>query len=321
MRNGETIAKRTDDKTNCIVSVYPHGTITDRGRLPAPASVAIRAMPKRSRSTITTLSKASAARLRRLLARIKGPEGWICFGLTLTVPGPPITINEWHQVWNAFRNRLYRMGNVALVWRIELQVRGQPHVHCICWIEKRCMADDIRICWLETLGLLGECVYTEPARPPSAEAVAEQGAPEAVPKTRIIGHRAFWPGADLHAVDIDGLCKSDHMGWWRYLAAHTSKSKQAQLGWKGRQWGVMKGDLLDLEEPVLIELPGKAADKVFRCLKRMTGCRFASSHGKQTWFVRPLTIRRLCDWATGNYRGMTLKAVSRKKKPRRKRRV
>lgn len=287
----------------CTAKIYPHGTLTDRG---TRMNTAQSPRPTRKRSTITTLSRASAARLRRLLAQVKGPDGWVCFGATLTVPGPPITSAEWNRLWRAYRQRLLRLGKLTLVWRIEMQERGQPHIHCVCWGESTVQTAQLRALWLDNLDLLGP--YEGPADMKGERTVTrtegkrtDKG--EFKPGWAKVTTRAIWPGAYKRAVKVDGLDKSDDMGWWRYLAAHASKSMQAQLGWQGRQWGVVNKGLLDLAKPLLIELPQKAMNKAIRCLRRLTRCRFASGHGKQTWFVRPETVERVCIWAKGEVLG------------------
>ena len=150
--------------------------------------------------------------------------------------------------------------------------------------------------WFENLGLLG--AYEGPAVTVGGHAkltLNEYG--ETGQETMRVRHRGLWPGACEHAVRIDEVGGESNIGWWRYLAAHASKSKQSQLGWKGRQWGVINAKHLDLSNPVLIELTRKAEVKVMRCLKRLIRCRFASSHGRQTWFVGTRTMKRLCAWA------------------------
>lgn len=271
-------------QSDCTLQIYPHGTVTDRGHLSTPSLSACHARARRAE--ITTLSRASAARLRKRLAQVKGPEGWVCFGATLTVPGPPITAAQWRRLWDAYRHRLLRPGEICLIWRIELQERGQPHIHCICWAKNGSW--DMRLQWLDNLGLLGPFEGDWDVRDENGLWKTERIS---------VQHRAFWKGAQEHAVKIALVGERDNMGWWRYLAAHASKSKQAQLGWKGRQWGVLNGKLLDRESPCTLTLSQRAMNKVVRCLRRLTGCRFASGHGNQTWFVHPRTMRRLFKWA------------------------
>lgn len=294
---------------SCAFDIYPNGTISDRGHLEQEETLTFPKHPRRKgkgkRSAITSFSKQSASRLRRLLAQTRGPEGWECFGLTLTVPGSIIiTETEWRRLWNAFRQKLLRFGGVTLIWRIELQTRTQPHVHCVCWGKNK--ASRIREYWLDTLDLLGP--YNGPARIKTGRTVTHsdgtlsefKAGGDSGPGWAIVPSRRLLPGADSRAVNVDGLDGKDKLGWWRYLAAHTSKAKQSQFGWKGRQWGKVNGQLLDLDEATSVELPRKSADKVYRCLRRLTNCHYASSHGRQTWFVHPSIVKRLCDWVTGN---------------------
>ncbi len=286
----------------CMVSIYPHGTITNRG-----ASVSLRTPPGRRRGAIKTFSRASAARLRRLLATTCGPDGWQCIGATLTVPGPEITAAEFRRVWRAFRLRLFRLKDIAFIWRVELQERGQPHLHLICWVKS--YTGRIFGCfhtgWLECLGLLG------PAEGPckkksSGYSVSDWGRCDWKPGWAKTDHRGLWPGALERAVRVKETIENNEWGWWRYLAAHASKAKQAQLGWQGRQWGVIGGQNLHKAPAEVLQMSRKAMDKIIRRLRRLTGCLYASGHGRQTWFDSPSASRRICQWAmslTGEFKG------------------
>jgi hypothetical protein len=288
-------AARRETRTVCAAHIYPHGTITDRGHMKKKASAVKRPKRKiRPRSAITTFSRASASRLRRLLIQVCGPEGWRCFGLTLTVPGPPITDEEWRKIWACFRHKMKRLGNLALVWRIELQKRGQPHIHCICWGKNG--QGRIREYWDDALALLG------PLEGPvniNYESTITCGADhgELRPGWASVTTRWMWPGAREHAVRVDSLYEKDPIGWWRYIASHASKAKQSQLGWKGRQWGVMNGGLIGRDKPVLVQLSERALVKASRYLQRLTKSRFVSSHGRQSWFANPVTVQRVFEWA------------------------
>jgi len=298
MNSKNAVTPTPRPETTCVVNVYPHGTITDRGPIKTPKwkwkTGTVRKVGG-LRSVISTFSHKSAARLRQLLAQIVCPAGWPCFGMTLTVPGPNITPEEWRRLWCAYYHILRRMGNVALVWRIELQTRGQPHIHCICWCKDGPYY--VREAWFYALAILGP--YEGPAVTAQGNAKLTQNeSGETVQETIRVHDRAFWKGAVQHAVRIDEIGDESNIGWWRYLAAHASKSKQSQLGWKGRQWGVFNARHLDLAKPVLIELTRKAEVLVMRYLKRLIRCRFASPHGKQTWFITPSTAKRLAEWAS-----------------------
>ena len=292
---------------DCTVNIHPNGTITDRGHLDLSKTLKFPKRPSRKakgrRSPITGFSKQSASRLRYELATTCGPEGWVCFGLTITVPGPIIDGPQWRRLWRAFLARARRLGGVAFIWRIEKQERGQPHIHCVCWAERRVKAERLKEIWLENLALLGPYRGDE-ATIDFEGATVRDGVTQAEFKPGWISVRSreFWPGAAEHAVQIDSLDEKDDMSWWRYLASHASKSKQAQLGWLGRQWAVFNKHLLAHSKPMVLELPRQAMNKVIRHLKRITNCHHASGHGKQTWFGRPETVKRLCEWACGNCR-------------------
>ena len=66
------------------VNIYPFGTITDRGNRPAFLILkkGRERLTSSRRSAITTFSRASAARLRRLLATTSGPDGATCYVLS-----------------------------------------------------------------------------------------------------------------------------------------------------------------------------------------------------------------------------------------------
>ena len=288
----------------CALHIHPNGTISDRGHLELPKVLKFPKKPRKTkgglRSAITAFSKASASRLRRLLAQTAGMAGGVCFGLTLTVPGPNIKDEEWRRLWRAFLARARRLNGVAFIWRIEKQERGQPHIHCVCWADSAVKAARLKELWLENLGLLGPCKGASNINSESTVIAGNVIQAEYKPGWASVASREFWPGACEHAVKTDWIEEKNDMCWWRYLASHASKSKQAQLGWKGRQWGVFNKHLLALSKPVVIKLKGIALTKIIRYLKRITHNRHASNHGRQTWFVHPDTAKRLGEWATGN---------------------
>ena len=109
----------------------------------------------------------------------------------------------------------------------------------MCWGESG--PHGIRELWLDTLGLLG------PAEGPAKvmrerEKISEDGEyGRSGFGWASVTHRKMWPGADRRAVEIHGRGAKNYISWWRYLASHTAKSKKEQLGWQGRQWGVVNG--------------------------------------------------------------------------------
>ena len=156
----------------CSAAVCRHGTITAR-RYPAQPPVAGFRRPKaiRKRSRIIKFSRKSAAGLRKLLVQACGPEGWVCFGATLTVPGPPISPEEWRRIWVAFRQRVRRYERLAIIWRIEMQEREQPHIHCVCW--GRTGPGRLRELWDDAMG---DCSAPAKVRPKSNTRARERAA-------------------------------------------------------------------------------------------------------------------------------------------------
>ena len=141
----------------------------------------------------------SAASRRSLIKwlitrEVPGVQSW---AVTLTVPvceGPDV----WRVKFNHFRVLSVQHRN-PFVWRVELQKRGVPHLHCIVY------ADDIgverlRHDWLSVWGLLDH------------------------------------PAAVRRAVDYRPI-SSD--AWFSYVVFHQFKHCEDQAGWQGRHWGVV----------------------------------------------------------------------------------
>lgn len=180
------------------------------------------------RGEINGFSWGSRKRLQEALLTTDFPEGWTRYGLCLTVPGQCENwMDDWLATLKRWRTRLSR-GNFlhSGVWRVELQQRGMPHIHAVMGTN---------------------------ATPWT------MGAFEAV---------CAWQDA-LSGWVVDGKPLSDSFRWditckfelitradsLRYLYQHTSKAKQAQLGYKGKQWGylarkwlVRRAETVDLGE-------------------------------------------------------------------------
>jgi len=192
------------------------------------------------RGVITEWSKSSRKRMREFMITHKAPDGWFNVGVTLTVPGPPLSVAETKQVWDIFRKSLTRF-EIGFVWRLEVQKRGSVHWHLMCitpYMYKVKFKDYeggllfnsfITEKWIAAVDSLGVCNY---------DCHIET-------KTKIItkqtGLRSTFSGAQLHMVD----CQLDKGtgSWMRYMQDHCSKTKQEQLpvGF-GRHWGVVGKD-------------------------------------------------------------------------------
>lgn len=170
--------------------------------------------PERESGDISTFSAASRRRLRETLA-MAGGRPW---GVTLTIPGDVLPADKVRSLWQEWSQHIYpRTTSNPLIWRIELQRRKQAHWHCVF--------------------LAPDCADTTESVV-SVQAVAQAW--------RRLVYRFFGPfserttyGFELHGVQVVDLTQATATGIVGYLCDHTSKHKQEQLGWIGRQWGVI----------------------------------------------------------------------------------
>ena len=171
------------------------------------------------------ISSASFRRLREFCITHDVPKV-DCWGITLTVPGIQLLdadifrkIHHKFVVWCNDRR-------VPLVWRVELQKRGQPHLHCVVFSPAFVVLKLFHMWykWLNSCDLVL-----------NAEIVDNVEIKELVEISR-----AFLRGS-CHAVELEKLDGDFRV--WRYLVSHMSKSKQEQSGWHGRNWGVVCREL------------------------------------------------------------------------------
>lgn len=187
--------------------------------------------PKRQGGDITKFSNKSRKRLREMLA-IARPKDRRAkpFGITLTIPGRILTPDEVRALWDVFQqNVLRREFPLPVIWRIELQKRKQAHWHCVVWASKSGKLPPVVV------------VYNLAAA-----------------WRRIVMHKfsADWSERTLHGfiehgVEVKSLDGASETGIVGYLADHTSKHKQEQLGWQGRQWGIVNRSKLTFETKTL----------------------------------------------------------------------
>ena len=271
------------------------------------------------RGEIVGWSKNSRRRLRNWLL-VNQPVGGVCIAATLTVPGVPISPDDWRKLMKLFTDRLNR-AKVGLVWRLELQKRKQPHLHCLAVpaplprIRRRRArgVEDVHLpsqnvgvwlkwTWLELIDTLPQSpgrVYIEGLGVIEVDAAS----------------RSSLVGAMDHAVDL-----SEDRGdrWYRYLCDHTTKSKQEQVHtWSGfRHWGIIyRPAFIEVVPSDSVRLHRRQFVAVYRQLRKLSrrrirdprcpfGSRRAASPrrncgGSAVWFgVSPALTLRLLDWAS-----------------------
>lgn len=231
--------------------------------------------PKRSRGDIKGFSSASRRRLRERLALASHVSGKTSMlGGCLTIPGdvlPPENVRKiWHDFVKAWK---YKTPDIPFVWRIELQTRKQPHWHVVVYapFERAKEAE-------ENLYRLWGKVISSNIDFGTLEIKTISGFGRYGVNTKCLD--------DSQAANIIG-----------YLADHTSKHKQDQLGWRGRQWGIVnKAYLRENARTVATISPDtqKRAARQYRRLqahlrkdKKYTGCKvMPSSKTSSTVFGR-----------------------------------
>jgi len=114
------------------------------------------------RGKIKGWSSFSRRRMRTFLIENKFPPGWLSFGITLTIPGYPLTYKESKRLFKLFNTYSQRLPfEFAAVQRMEIQQRGSIHWHLVAGGD--CMHlnvfqiyNIIRGCWFKSLKALGQ---------------------------------------------------------------------------------------------------------------------------------------------------------------------
>lgn len=220
------------------------------------------------------VSSASFRRFRSFCLRMVVPDKPIV-GVTLTVPGIDLmSSSDFKDLWHKM-SRWLAKHNIPVVWRVELQQRGMPHIHAIVFGSD----SDVLSVFGQWYKLLSDDVY-------SHEVV--DGVGDIVSLSR-----SFVRGAS-YAVQMERL--ADNHRAFRYLVTHTGKAKQSQLGFAGRNWGVVCRDAF---KPVASdEIPLSDFDyfQIIRWLRRLTRRRVNGLRGCSSWICNPDTVRRMLDF-------------------------
>lgn len=293
------------------ISLYPSGLAVNKPLAPTKPS------NKRGvRGDITGWSAASRRRLREWLLCHKPSKNQEAIGITLTIPGPPVSITLAKKCFDDFSKHYCAHNQIGMVWRLEIQKRGSYHWHALASVpcaSKRESAPKHRfaplaLAWLACLDKLGPCDHITDTC------------------TQLNCLRSDLFGALQHAVDIQ--MDGDNGAWLRYLQDHASKCKQEQIPENvGRQWGVVGRRFFDASEcEQFLRFPDDASFYRFlRAFQRLctpvlnhrvardrASGKFASrpfggkslgwrvrrgGRGRSVWFSRPETVKALFLWA------------------------
>lgn len=139
------------------------------------------------RGEIKGWSSSSRKRMREWMLTHQGAEGFRTFGLTLTVPGPPLEPDRARWLWNHFAKHCIVRGGMGAVWRIEVQKRGAVHWHCLLvapkWWSLRNLKRRMTEEWLNALDLLPpwwvwrRCEESDPVTPGTVRHIILPGTP------------------------------------------------------------------------------------------------------------------------------------------------
>lgn len=221
--------------------------------------------------------KYSAASFRRLREFVvTHTASGECWGITLTVPGLD---NLYPDEFRVLQHRFTNWANkwrIPLVWRVELQRRGMPHLHCVIFgsvsICLRCAVQ-----WFRVL---------QKSEVWSIEQVGENES------DMTLIPRAFVRGSShaFNLVRLDGGFSA-----FRYLVAHMSKGKQEQLGYAGRNWGVVyRAGFSSVKSEVWVLDECQYFD-VLRWVRRWTRRKVYARIGCSCWVSNPAILRRMCE--------------------------
>lgn len=251
-----------------------------------PKVLGSKSSPVNERGKIKGFSHKAAARMRQFLL-VNDVPGHELRNVTLTVPGE-ITPEEWRTALRRLSMIALRAG-ISFVWRVELQRRRVPHLHLVAWLPPKSHAHRVFTEeWLE------RCL---PARCGSM------------------------PGALARAAHVTGPGSVGDVNWFAYLAAHATKSKKEQLGWKGKQWGIVgRGRFVDADPLFVAEFSDRQRAVFLRCLRRLLLGRMRVTSAKHGLirFIVPDRVLRLAAWVRDEYRpaaGVSLSVPHRSRKP------
>lgn len=229
------------------VSVYANGVRFNKSNTYYPKEGTVK-----PRGKILNFSSHSRLRLRKAILEHYLPNSK-SFGLTLTVPWmyKDENLSEilllYRKVFHRFCIAFSRkFENSSCIFRHELQQRKMPHTHIILYLSDKdnqssdLLLSNIKSLWFNCLSdTILDCNIT---------------------------------GFLKYGIKLDVL--ENKLNMYRYIADHTSKSKQAQLGYIGKQWGFINRKNLVREKPLFIDFESEEQKLFFmRHIKKL--CHFS----------------------------------------------
>lgn len=258
------------------IQVYADGfTIPRRGFAFVPDCLTNES--RKERGEITAFTKAARRRLRRCLLSESVPDSFRCH-VTFTVPWKgsnfePL-MDEFRECWHRFGVTFRRsFPNSAMIYRVELQQRGAPHIHALTFVRDGDAADaDTR----------------RVATPAAVAAMIQMDMWSMWSQSVLDLHHGSLEGFVNNGVEVEPIPTAGAL--YRYVCDHTSKKKQAQLGYKGKQWGkVGQANLVKVAAAALPDFECERHEVLFlRMLRKAMRYRVTSRRLGKPWKRPPV---------------------------------
>jgi hypothetical protein len=220
-------------------------------------------------------------------------------------------------MWGRFCFEVQRQG-WAMVWRLELQARKQPHWHTCFYVKPDGLPDEFEPNTQPAADWLKYTLWRYWAR-----ALNVVGTAEWFDKRRnrtFLCLRSDVPFADHYSIDVQWNEGPDSEKWRRYLLDHASKSKQEQVATAiGRHWGIVgRSRFVEVAPDRVEQLSDEASEHVLRALQKIQRRRVkdkgadgksgpwatklgfrsrAGVQGESVWNGQGTNAARLVEWA------------------------
>ena len=218
------------------VQFFPEGILCKR----RASRVSSNRAPSK-RGEIRFFTRHSVLRLRKtLLCNSLESPFFTSLGLTLTLPwrvcvDSPDVFQKVHDDYKIAFNRFSvsfrrRFGASSCVFRHELQRRKVPHCHLVCY--------------------LSDFDFPLVARGRSATLGDFRSIVFSMWLNALKGFSYEVKLSAFHRCGVRVQLLNGNLAMFRYLCDHASKHKKSQLGYKGKQWGIINKSLLVPIKPV-----------------------------------------------------------------------
>jgi hypothetical protein len=193
------------------------------------------------RSTITTFSRKSQARLLTGLSKVK--KSCIPVFVTLTHPDNFPDVEQSKKNFRALAMRMRRKwANCVIEWKLEPQQRGAPHYHLFVW----------NVSFVDLMAFIPLNWYE----------IAGQGD---------INHLLFHLGQLKNEHCVQEI--KSWNGVMHYASKYFSKPSDSDWNHPGRFWGILGREFMPWADLVTAAITDKQAYQLFRLMRRKIGMR------------------------------------------------